>query len=42
VPETRYPTVVESTAYRLVALATECSPSTVSIEDQGATIEPVA
>jgi signal transduction histidine kinase len=38
VPETRYPTVVESTAYRLVALATECSPSTVSIEDQGATI----
>jgi signal transduction histidine kinase len=38
VPETRYPTVVESTAYRLVALATECSPSTVSIEDPGATI----
>jgi signal transduction histidine kinase len=38
VPETRYPTVVESTAYRLVALATECSPSTVSINDQGEAI----
>jgi len=38
VPETRYPTVVESTAYRLVALASEGSPSTVSIDDQSATI----
>jgi signal transduction histidine kinase len=38
VPETRYPTVVESTAYRLVALASEGSPSTVSIDDQGETI----
>lgn len=38
VPETRYPATVESTAYRLVALASEGSPSTVSIDDQGATI----
>lgn len=38
VPETRYPTVIESTAYRLVALATERAPSNVSIDDHGATI----
>lgn len=38
VPDTRYPTVVESTAYRLVALATERSPSTVSIDNHRATI----
>ncbi|MGY2876534.1 signal transduction histidine kinase [Marmoricola sp. URHA0025 HA25] len=38
IPGTRYPTVVESTAYRLVALASERSPSTVSIDDQSATI----
>lgn len=38
VPETRYPAVVESTAYRLVALASEFSPSTVSINDHGETI----
>jgi signal transduction histidine kinase len=38
VPETRYPTDVESTAYRLVALASEGSPSTVSINDQGEAI----
>jgi signal transduction histidine kinase len=35
IPQTRYPTVVESTAYRLVTLASEGMPSTVSINDQG-------
>ena len=34
-PQTRYPAVVESTAYRLVALASEYSPSNVSIDDDG-------
>jgi signal transduction histidine kinase len=38
IPETRYPNVVETTAYRLVALASERSPSTVSINDQSAKI----
>ncbi len=37
-PDTRYPAVVESTAYRLLALASERSPSTVSIDDHGETI----
>jgi hypothetical protein len=35
VPDTGYPTVVESTAYRLGALASESSPSTVSIGRPG-------
>jgi signal transduction histidine kinase len=38
IPETRYPAVVESTAYRLVALASQRSPANVSIDDHGKTI----
>ena len=38
VPEIRYSTLVESTAYRLVVLISETSPSAVSINDHGSTI----
>jgi len=38
VPTARYPAVVESTVYRLVALASESSPTTVSIDQQDATV----
>jgi hypothetical protein len=34
-PDTGCPAVVDSTAYRLIALASERSPSTVSIDDHG-------
>ncbi len=38
VPTARYPAVVESTVYRLVALASEGSPTTVSIDQHDATV----
>ena len=37
-PKTRYPAVVESTVYRLVALASEVPPTTVALDEQDTTV----
>ncbi|HZM79369.1 MAG TPA: hypothetical protein VFC19_26865 [Candidatus Limnocylindrales bacterium] len=37
-PKTRYPAVVESTVYRLVALASEVAPTTVALDEQDTTV----